>query len=264
MFHRVTDADLVLLDIAEGVATLTLNRPESLNAWTPGMEDRWNELLDQLAVAVDVRALVVTGAGRGFCPGADRNALARRSRGEEARPVRRRPLTALLGYPKPVIAAVNGACVGLGLALALSCDVRFAANDARFSAPFARLGLTAEFRTPWLLPRLVGTGNALDLLVSGRIVSADEALRIGLVQRVLPADELVPAAFEYAAEIARTCSPAAIAMIKAQVAAPESIGLLGPERVAHPPDFAEGMAASGERRAPNFPPLALDQPWWPV
>ena len=203
----MADADLVLLAVRDGVATLTLNRPESLNAWTPAMEDRWNELLDLLATDDEVRALVVTGAGRGFCAGADRNALGRRARGEEARPVRQRPLTSVLRYPKPVIAAINGACVGLGLALALCCDVRFATSGAKFSAPFARLGLPAEFRTPWLLPRLVGTGSALDLLLSGRILLAEEALQIGLIQRILGSEELLPAATAYAAEIAASCSP---------------------------------------------------------
>jgi enoyl-CoA hydratase/carnithine racemase len=258
------DADLVLLAVADGVATLTLNRPESLNAWTPAMEARWNELLDLLATDNDVRALVVTGAGRGFCPGADRNALGRRSRGEEAPPVRERPLTSVLRYPKPVIAAINGACVGLGLALALCCDVRFAASDAKFSAPFARLGLPAEFRTPLLLPRLVGRGNALDLLLSGRIFLADEAFQLGLVQRVLPRDELLPVSVAYAAEIARSCSPAALAVIKAQVAEPEIAGMVGPEGVVRLADFAEGIAALNDHRPPDFPPLALEQPWWSV
>ncbi|MEX1007404.1 MAG: enoyl-CoA hydratase-related protein [Acidimicrobiia bacterium] len=258
----MADADVVLLTVADGVATLTLNRPESLNAWTPAIESRWNELLDLLATDHDVRALVVTGAGRGFCSGADRNALGRRSRGDEAPRVRERPLTSLLRYPKPVIAAVNGACVGLGLALALCCDVRFAAGDAKLSAPFARLGLAAEFRTPWLLPRLVGRGNALDLLLSGRVVLADEALQLGLVQRVLPRDELLPAAVEYAAEIADSCSPAALAAIKAQVAEPEIVGMVGSEGVASLADFAEGIAALNEHRRPNFPPLTLERPWW--
>jgi enoyl-CoA hydratase/carnithine racemase len=260
----VTDPDVVLLAVSDGVATITLNRPESLNAWTPGMEARWNELLDRVATDDDVRALVVTGAGRGFCPGADRNALARRSRGEESAPLRVRPLTSLLRYPKPIIAAINGACVGLGLALALCCDVRFAASDARFSAPFARLGLPAEFRTPWLLPRLVGRGNALDLLLSGRMFLAEEALQLGLVQRVLARDELVPAACAYAAEIARNCSPAALAVIKAQVDEPDAAGLVGPEGVAPLADFEEGIAALNEHRTPRFPPLALQRPWWYV
>jgi enoyl-CoA hydratase/carnithine racemase len=258
----VADAEPVLLAVSDGVATLTLNRPESLNAWTPAMEARWNELLDLLATDDAVRALVVTGAGRGFCPGADRNALGRRSRGEEAAPVRNRPLTSVLRYPKPVIAAVNGACVGLGLALALCCDVRFAATDAKFSAPFARLGLPAEFRTPTLLPRLVGRGNALDVLLSGRMLLAEEAQRLGLVQRVLARDELLPGAVAYAAEIARSCSPAALAAIKAQVDEAETGGLVGSEGVTPLADFVEGIAALNDHRTPNYPPLSLERPWW--
>src|SRR5215218_6949766 len=125
--EMIGDDDLVLFDLAGGVATLTLNRPESLNAWTPAMEERWNELLDHCVATAEVRAIVVTGAGRGFCAGADAGALARRSTGDEARPQRDRALTAFATLPKPTVAAVNGACVGLGLAIALCCDVRFAA-----------------------------------------------------------------------------------------------------------------------------------------
>jgi enoyl-CoA hydratase/carnithine racemase len=255
----MNDDDPVLLDIDEGVATVTLNLPESLNAWTPEMEQRWNDTLDLIAAHRDVRAVVVTGAGRGFCSGADTRALGRRARGEEARPARERPLSSVVAFPKPVIAAVNGPCVGLGLALALSCDVRFASTGATFGAPFARLGLPAELDVDWLLPRLVGTGRALDLLLSARMVSAEEALSIGLVERVLPKEELLASTTNYAVEIARACSPEALAAIKRQVARAASDSALAVQPLA---DFTEGIKAAAEHRAPRFPPLTVDSTWW--
>jgi enoyl-CoA hydratase/carnithine racemase len=252
----VTDG-LVRAEMAGGVAILTLNRPEALNAWTPELEGEWNERLDAAVADPAVVAVVVTGAGRGFCAGADAAALARRSVGAEGRPVRSRPLTALLEVPKPVVAAVNGPCVGLGLALALCCDLRFAGESARLSAPFARRGLLAEFRTAELLPALVGRSRANDLLLSGRTVDAAEALSIGLVDRVVPDAELVGAARAWAAEVAATCSPTALAGIKASLALPRR-----DERAPRLDDFAEGMASLRERRPPRFPGLDAPDPWW--
>lgn len=253
------DDDLVLLDLADGVATLTLNRPEALNAWTPEMEEAWNAHLDRCVVDPEVRAIVVTGAGRGFCAGADAAALGRRSRGEEPRPHRSRPLTSILDAPKPTVAAINGACIGLGLALALSCDVRLAAAGAKLAAPFARRGLLAEFRTSWLLPAVVGRANALDLLLSGRTLLAEEAAAMGLVNRVVPADELAAAAAAYAADIAANCSPEALAGIKAQVRAADPDQA---EAVARLDDFPEGMASLRERRPPRFPGLDGAKAGW--
>jgi enoyl-CoA hydratase/carnithine racemase len=255
--------DVVLFELAGGVATLTLNRPEALNAWTPEMEARWNALLDRCVADPDVRAIVVTGAGRGFCAGGDAGALARRSTGDEARPVRERPLTALSAVPKPTIAAINGGCVGLGLALALCCDIRFAADGVKIAAAFPRRGLLAEFHTAALLPAVVGRAHANDLLLSGRTVRADEALGMGLVNRVVPAEQLLHEAFDYAADIAANCSPAAIAGIKAQL---RGTGPEGPESTPRLHDVVEGMASLRERRAPDFPgldPSATDWPFLP-
>jgi len=255
----VTAGGLVLLDVGDGVATLTLNRPESLNAWTPEMEESWNDNLDRCIADPGVRVIVVTGAGRGFCAGADAAALGRRARGEESRPQRSRPLTAIVDAPKPTVAAINGPCVGLGLALALSCDVRFAAAGATLAAPFARRGLLAEFRTSWLLPALVGRANALDLLLSGRTVLAEEAASMGLVNWVVPAAELAGATAAYAAGIAANCSPEALAGIKAQLRAPDPDQS---EAVARLDDFPEGMASLRDRRLPEFPGLDGAKAGW--
>src|SRR3712207_2100776 len=146
---------------------LTLNRPDRLNAWTAEMQRDYFDLLDEAGSRDDVRAIVVTGAGRGFCAGADMEALQEIGAGgldEAAAAQDTRPQTFPLGIPKPVIAAINGPCAGIGLVQALVCDIRFAAADAKITTAFARRGLVAEHGMPWLLPRLVGHAHALDLL----------------------------------------------------------------------------------------------------
>ena len=170
------DEDLVLTEVdADGVATFTLNRPERRNAWTAPMENRYFDLLAAADADPAVRVGVLTGAGTSFCPGMDMSRLA-----EVAGPVNisaRRPQYAPRLFRKPLIAAINGACAGIGLTQALMCDVRFAARGARFSTAFARRGLGAEYGMSWVLPRYVGVGNALDLLLSSRVFEADEARR---------------------------------------------------------------------------------------
>lgn len=242
---------------------LTLNRPERLNAWTDAMEDRYFGFLDEASTDPEVRAIVVTGSGRGFCPGADMENLQKigETGAISGRP--RRPQMFPLTIPKPVIAAINGPCAGLGMVQALMCDVRFAAEGAKLTAAFVRRGLVAEHGMSWLLPRLVGHGTALDLLLSGRVVLAEEAVSMGLVNRVLPAHELLPGALAYAGEMAAMCSPAAMAAIKAQVyshlstdlpVAMQETNRLMAESLRWP-DFREGVASFVEHRAPRFPPL---------
>jgi enoyl-CoA hydratase/carnithine racemase len=253
----------VLCGVADGVATVTLNRPEQLNAWTPGMERRWFEVFDAVLVDPRVRAVVVTGAGRGFCAGLDAAHVAARSSGAEAPPSRTRQLSSLAAFPKPVVGAINGPAVGLGLALALCCDVRFAAPEARFVTMFARLGLTAEFGTPWLLPRIVGHSAALDLLLSARPVGAEEAVALRLADRLVPAGDLLPAAERYARELAERCSPASMAAVKRLVLADQHRPIEESEADssarnrtdAGRREFREGAAALRERRPPAFPPL---------
>ena len=174
----------VLVQRDGGVALVTLNRPDKLNALTPQMQLRYVELLRELDADPQVRVVVVTGAGRGFCSGADVAALADTEKLLSFAPDVEQLPTVALGVRKPVVAAVNGPVAGIGFALMLACDVRFVAAQARIGTTFSRLGLVAEYGTSWLLPRIVGTSRALELLLSGRAVDADEALRIGLVDQV--------------------------------------------------------------------------------
>src|SRR5271170_6517566 len=192
---------VVQMQVSDGVALLTLNRPDRLNAWTGEMERAYFAMLEQCAHDQHVRVIVVTGAGRGFCAGADMQELQAIGDGTlTAAPGahERRPQTFPLSIPKPIIAAVNGACAGIGLVQALMCDLRFAAEGAKLTTAFARRGLVAEHGISWLLPRLVGPSRALDLLLSGRVLFGEEALQIGLVNRVFSADSLLDETMVYA------------------------------------------------------------------
>jgi enoyl-CoA hydratase/carnithine racemase len=259
-------SEVVQLQIEDGVALLTLNRPERLNAWTTEMEHLYFALLEQCATDEQVRTIVVTGAGRGFCAGADMQQLQALGDGtlaESAETVERHPQSFPLTIPKPIIAAVNGACAGIGLVQALMCDVRFAAEGAKLTTAFARRGLVAEHGISWILPRLVGPARALDLLLSGRVVFAEEAQTLGLVNRVLAPDRLLDAALDYARELAAQCSPASMATMKRQVYADLASTL--PDALAEAdrlmfasftaPDFAEGVASFLKRRDPRFAAL---------
>jgi enoyl-CoA hydratase/carnithine racemase len=258
--------EVVQKQVHEGVAVLTLNRPERLNAWTPEMEHTYFALLDECAASPDVRVILVTGAGRGFCAGADMQNL--QALGEGSLDVsdhdsERRPQSHPLSIPKPIVAAINGACAGIGLVQALMCDIRFAAAGAKLTTAFARRGLVAEHGISWLLPRLIGPARALDLLLSGRVVLAEEALELGLVNRVIQPDELLEQARAYAVELAQLCSPASMATMKRQVyddleggrgeAMAEADRLMLESFKA--PDFVEGVTSFLERRDPRFAPL---------
>lgn len=261
-------ADQVLVERrtdAPAVAIVTLNRPDKLNAVTWEMIDALAEMLTAADAAPDVRAIVLTGAGRGFCAGAD---LAWLSDDLGALPAQvhamgRRPVLAT-ELRTPVVAAVNGPAVGIGFTFMLACDVRFAAPSAMFSTAFAALGLVAEHGLAWLLQRAVGLGRAADLLLSARAVDGYEAVRIGLVQQVVEDRPVLEAAVEYAHLLATRCSPAAMAQIKQQLytdanrgkdeAVDDSIArlLASLQR----PDLTEAMLARAEGRAPEFPPLS--------
>jgi enoyl-CoA hydratase/carnithine racemase len=260
-------SEVVLQTVADGVAVLTLNRPDRLNAWTAEMERLYFGMLEQCAASAEVRVIVVTGAGRGFCAGADMQEL--QTLGENgvqaaSAAQERRAQTFPLSIPKPLIAAINGPCAGIGLVQALMCDLRFAAEDAKLTTAFSRRGLVAEHGISWILPRLVGPARALDLLLSGRVVLGREAAALGLVNRALPVETLLEQTLAYARELAVQCSPASMATIKRQVYADFDRAL--PDALADAdrlmlasfgaPDFVEGVASFVERREPTFPPLA--------
>jgi enoyl-CoA hydratase/carnithine racemase len=253
--------EVVQRHVEDGVAVLTLNRPDRLNAWIPAMQRRYFDLLQDAADDPSVRAIVVTGAGRGFCAGADMTGLQELGSDNSAREEPdERPVTFPLTIPKPIIAAVNGPAAGLGLVMALMCDLRFAAAGAKLTTAFVRRGLIAEHGISWILPRLVGPARALDLLLSGRVVLAEEAEAMGLVNAVHPADELLDRTLDYARELATWSSPTSMAVMKRQVYAHLEAGVapaleesnaLMLESFARE-DFREGVASFVERRPPAF------------
>ena len=229
-----------LYNVANRVATITLNRPDKLNAWTTLMESEVRSHMENAERDDEVRVIVLTGSGRGFCAGADMSLLSAvadrgvdyrdldgpdreqilrdgASRGEGASPDFQKKYSYFPAIGKPVIAAINGPVVGLGLVITLYCDLRLASDASRFSTTFARRGLIAEYGMAWMLPRIIGIANALDLLFSARTIDAVEALRMGLVNRVFPQETFLEKAQEYAYELASTVSPRSLRIIKRQV-----------------------------------------------
>ena len=254
--------EVVLYEARDGVATLTLNRPDRLNAWTTELEARYFGLLERCDGDPEVRVIIVTGAGKGFCAGADMDML--RGIGSGSSPAHsRKPQTYPLTIRKPLLAAINGACAGLGLVHALMCDLRFAAAGAKLTTAFVRRGLIAEHGISWVLPRVVGPSRALDLLLSGRVVLAEEALGMGLVDRVVAPQELRDTVTAYARDLAANCSPTSMAAIKHQVYRHYETDLAAALRESNElmlaslkrADFKEGVASFVERRPPQFAPL---------
>lgn len=258
--------EVVLYEVRDdGVAVLTLNRPDRLNAWTIEMEDRYFDLLLEAEADPSVRAIVVTGAGKGFSPGADLGSLEEGADGGslEFGSLTRRPTTLPLAIKKPIIGAINGAVAGVSLVQALQFDLRFAGAGVKMTFSFPQRGLVAEYGVSWLLPRLVGTSRALDLLLSGRVITAEEALELGLVNRVVDREALLEETIAYAAELAAKCSPASMAVIKQQIYADLENDLeTSRVRVAglmatsfKGPDFSEGVQSFLEKRPASFPAL---------
>ncbi|MEI9983236.1 MAG: enoyl-CoA hydratase [Aliidongia sp.] len=264
----------ILYEVSERIATITLNRPDRLNAWTQIMDLELRTAVKAAAADDGVRVIVVTGAGRGFCAGADMGGLSNVGDGNvvggqspqkepdflDARPDYRGRVSYFAAVPKPVIAAVNGPCAGIGMVAALFCDIRFAGSEALFTTAFSRRGLIAEYGVAWILPELVGRSVALDLLLSSRKVGAEEALKLGLVNQVFQAEELMPAVRAYARELADSISPRSMAVIKRQVwespfqTPGEAISSAETEMAESfmSDDFREGVAHFLEKRKPSF------------
>jgi enoyl-CoA hydratase/carnithine racemase len=254
------------------VALIRLNRPQTLNALTFAMLADIRRLVAEAEKDPEVTAIAFVGEGRGFCSGLDAEVLrattqAGESSGGTPAPDGRRDPPGMFSYltqvSKPVISAVNGVAAGGGFVLAMMSDLRFGSENASFTTVFSKRGLIAEHGTSWTLPRLVGPSRALDLLWSSRRVQAEEALRIGLLDRVVAADELLASVVAYVEELASQISPSAIAVIKSQVyrhlSDPMLPALADADRLTQAqlkhPDAREGAMALIERRAPNF------QPW---
>ncbi len=282
MSNQQTLYEQIIYDVRDRVATITLNRPERLNAWTPQMGRELYAAFAGAAADDDVRVIVVTGAGRGFCSGADMQNLREiqggtpgpsageavtRSKTEQAavtiaplHPALDTPYAYPQSIPKPVLAAINGPVAGLGFTHMLYYDVRIASDRARFTTAFARRGLISEHGSSWMLPRLVGPAHACDLLFSGRVIDAAEAKAMGLVNAVVPHDDLLPHVYERATELATLSSPRSIAIMKRLVYTHQFADLAtasaetDTEMVASFPseDFREGVASFLEKRPPRF------------
>ena len=275
----------ILYSVEDRVARITLDRPKKLNAWTPAMEASTRRAM--LAAADDdtVRVIVVTGEGRGFCAGADmglleglssnaidvQRVLERGGGGQqtarsasELGPVVAAHYGGRFGYMmsvhKPIIAAINGPCAGIGLVLALFCDLRFASADAKLTTAFAKRGLIAEHGASWILPRLIGPANALDLLLSARTIDGAEAQRLGLVNKAFAHERFMAEVTAYARQLADSASPRSMAVMKAQVWKSLFQDLGAALEVADhemaksfaSEDFKEGVAHFVEKRAARF------------
>lgn len=254
--------DGIRVETAEAIATITLDRPDALNALTIPMKVALLEALRAIAADRAVRAVVLTGAGRAFCAGQDlreRLEPGAPPLGEELRERYNPIILALRSLPQPVIAAVNGVAAGAGASLAFACDLRVAADTARFVLAFERIGLVPDSGATWTLPRLVGGAKAAELALLGEAVTAEEALRIGLVGRVVPADELPAAARALALRLA-AAAPAALAATKRlldgafehDLAAALEAEASAQDALGRTDDHAEGIAAFIEKRPPRF------------
>jgi len=269
----------IIYEVVDPIATITINRPERLNALTARTQVEIKHAMVAAERDERVVGIILTGAGRAFSAGADMRSLAeiaeRRAvdqddslarleaecRGREVDPEFRVTWSFIPSLKKPVIAAVNGPCAGMSTAIATMCDLRFASDSAVFTTSFSQRGLVAEHGLSWILPRLIGPAKALDLLWSARRVDAQEAERLGLVDRVVPGDDLLATARGYIEDLARNSSPASIMIMKRQVylhlmkplhEAMEDTNRLMAESLTRD-DFREGVASFVEKRAPAFP-----------
>ena len=268
----------VIYSVEQGVAVVTLNRPDRLNAMTLTMAGEVRAAMQQASDDGEVRVIVLTGAGRGFCAGADAARLQGRVSGIAVEEEKALPFTGAIEggldlpqafaakyawiatVPKPVIAAVNGPAVGVGMVLPMFADIRFASDTARFGTAFSKRGLVPEYGLGWLLPRLIQPSKAFDLLYTARLVDADEAIDMGLVDKVFPTNELLPAAMDYARELATAVSPRSNRVVKRMVyqGLDQGFGSAMEQCLADmadaqkSDDFKEGIAAWKDKRVPIF------------
>jgi 2-(1,2-epoxy-1,2-dihydrophenyl)acetyl-CoA isomerase len=258
--------ECLLYEVKDKIATLTLNRPERLNALGDTLRDDLYDAVTKSAADDNVRVLVITGAGRGFCSGGDVKSMSQRNQGAQAAPItdrlapaRDRIIMAMRDCPKPIIAAVNGAAAGAGMNLALACDMRIASSAARFSQAFVKRGLTPDWGGSYFLPRIVGTAKACELIFTGDTLDAAEALRLGIVNAVVAPEELMAESYKLAAKIAAG-PPVAIQLAKRAIYKSEDADLsavLEFETFAQglcreTEDSKEGVKAFMEKRAPVF------------
>jgi enoyl-CoA hydratase/carnithine racemase len=278
------DSSEILYDVADRVATVTLNRPDKLNAFTRRMRDGLIESFGRADADDQVRAVIVTGAGRAFCAGADLSGggatfdYARRGDAgqEDQRDGGGRVSLSIFALKKPVIAAINGPAVGVGATMTLPMDIRIASSAARFGFVFARRGIVPEACSSWFLPKVVGVSRAAEWLYTGRVFGADEALAGGLVSRVVAPGDLLPAALALAREIADNTSAVAVALARQMLwrmagadhpMEAHKVDSRGIYAMGASPDVKEGIAAFLEKRAPHFPmkpssDMPAFYPWW--
>ena len=279
------DYSEILYEVEAGVATVTLHRPDKLNAFTSRMLSELLDALDRIDGDDGVRAVIVTGAGRGFCAGADLSAGAGTFDSREGaadvgsegmRDGGGRLTLRLFECLKPVIAAINGPAVGVGITMTLPMDIRIASESARFGFVFARLGLVPEACSSWFLPRVVGISKACEWVFTGKVYSIGEGLAAGLVRSVHPAEELLPAARELAQEIALHTAPVSIALSRQMLwkmlgadhpMEAHKVDSRGIRSLGRSPDAREGVASFLEKREPSFrmrPSRDLPDfvPWW--
>lgn len=262
-------------EVADRVALITLNRPERGNAWTGRMDTEYRWCLQQADDDADVRVIVVNGAGKRFSVGGDSQALEGHSErggydrglsdeqatpGYGLHPDFDQPFAAHFGLSKPIIAAVHGAAAGIGLALVAFCDLRFAAEGTKFTTAHGKLGLPAEYGLSWMLPRIMGTTRAMEILLTSRVFLADEALELGFLNKVVAEDELLPYVRSYAERLARSVAPTSLQETRRQVyldmhrpvgdSITESMRLLN--EMMSTPEYRQGVQALVEKRPPNF------------
>ncbi len=270
-----TELKTVRCDIEDGIATVTLNRPHRMNAWTGRMHTEYRAVMKQLDDDDSVRVIIVTGEGRGFCVGGDSQALEGHVEkggydpgtpatlaepGYGVRPEFDSAFAWHFGVSKPVIGALNGPAAGVGLALALFTDIRFAVPGIKFTTAHGKLNLPAEYGLSWLLPRMMPLAKATDLLLTSRVFTSEEALEFGLINRIVPPEELLDVSRAYARTLIETVSPGSLATTKRQIytdlhrdaasAVEDSEALI--REMMKQPDFAEGVKAFTEKRKPKW------------